>query len=101
MGHLLNRFFSWLKRLLLGDFKQLLVFLIFLFIFRPYNTGIDYVAIWNIFFTGVLLAAIFNCHHTIGIKISALILGIPTFIINWWSLFCRLSGSSLGLCLPP
>jgi voltage-gated potassium channel len=87
MGHLLNRFFSWLKRLLLGDFKQLLVFLIFLFIFRPYNTGIDYVAIWNIFFTGVLLAAIFNCHHTIGIKISALILGIPTFIINWWSLF--------------
>ena len=87
MAKLYARFVTWGKRLLVGDFKQLLVFILLLFIFRPYNTGIDYVSIWNLFFTGVLLAAIFNCHHAIGIKVSALILGIPTLILNWWSLF--------------
>lgn len=77
----------WSKRFLVGDFKQLLIFLVLLFIFRPYNIGVNYITIWHIFFTGVLLAAIFNCHHAPFIKIFALILGIPTFILNWWSLF--------------
>jgi len=75
------------QRFLVGDFKQLLFFLILLFIFRPYNLSVNYIAIWHLFFTGVLLAAIFNCHHTPKVKIFALIIGIPTFIINWWSLF--------------
>lgn len=75
------------KRLLVGDFKQLMFFLILLFVFRPYNLGTDYIAIWHLFFTGVLLAAIFNCHHTLRVQIFSLIIGIPTFILNWWSLF--------------
>jgi len=76
-----------LKKLLVGDFKQLLIFLILLFIFRPYNLGIDYIAIWHLFFTGVLLSAVFNCNHSMAVKVSALLVGIPTFILNWWSLF--------------
>ncbi|NGX47471.1 MAG: hypothetical protein K1000chlam3_00845 [Chlamydiae bacterium] len=75
------------KRFLVGDFKQLLIFLILLFIFRPYDIGVNYITIWHLFFTGVLLAAIFNCHHTPTVKVLALVLGIPTFILNWWSLF--------------
>lgn len=78
---------QWNKRFLVGDFKQLLFFLIILFVFRPYNLGLNYITIWHLFFTGVLLAAIFNCHHTPRVQFFALSLGIPTFIINWWSLF--------------
>ncbi|NGX39430.1 MAG: hypothetical protein KR126chlam1_00759 [Chlamydiae bacterium] len=86
MKHL-KHFFAGTRRFLVGDFKQLLIFLLLLFVFRPYNIGIDYIAIWHLFFTGVLLAAIFNCHHSRGVQIIALILGLPTFIVNWWSLF--------------
>jgi len=78
---------KWSKRFLVGDFKQLLVFLILLFVFRPYNITINYITIWHLFFTGVLIAAIFNCHHTYNVKMFALFLGIPTLILNWWSLF--------------
>ncbi|NGX38000.1 MAG: hypothetical protein K1000chlam2_01169 [Chlamydiae bacterium] len=87
MNKLLSKFANSIERFLVGDFKQLLIFLILLFVFRPYNIGLDYILIWHIFFTGVLLAAVFNCHHAQWVKIFALILGIPTFIINWWSLF--------------
>ena len=90
MNKLSAKLSEWSKRFLVGDFKQLLFFLILLFIFRPYDIGLEYISIWHICFTGVLLAAIFNCHHTTGVKVLALILGIPTFILNWWSLF-RLS----------
>lgn len=75
------------RMLILGDFKQLLLMLLLLFLFRPYGGGHLYVAIWHVFFTGVLFAAIFNCHHTPKVKIAALALGIPTMIVSWWSLF--------------
>lgn len=87
MQKFLNKVYASGKKLLVGDFKQLLIFLVLLFVFRPYNLGVDYIAIWYLFFTGVLLAAIFNCHHTFKVQVSALVLGIPTFILNWWSLF--------------
>ncbi len=82
-----QRFYRGTRKFLVGDFKQLLIFLILLFIFRPYNLGVSYMAIWHLFFTGVLLAAIFNCHHTPKIQIIALLIGVPTFAVNWLSLF--------------
>ncbi len=87
MKKFISKVAHWTRRFLVGDFKQLLIFLILLFIFRPYNIGVDYIAIWHLFFTGVLLAAIFNCHHSTAIQVFSLVLGIPTFILNWWSLF--------------
>ena len=87
MGKVTTGILKSTKRLLVGDFKQLLFFLILLFIFRPYNLGINYITMWHLFFTGVLLSAIFNCHHTNRVKVTALFLGIPTFALNWWSLF--------------
>jgi len=92
MKKLFRKMHTYARRFLVGDFKQLLIFLVLLFIFRPYNIGIDYVAIWHIFFTGVLMAAIFNCHHTQGVKNAAIIVGMPTFILNWWSLFAPSKG---------
>ena len=87
MGKIISRLYRQGRLLLVGDFKQLLIFLLLLFVFRPYGLGVNYIAIWHLFFTGVLLTAIFNCHHTLKVQISALALGIPTFILNWWSLF--------------
>lgn len=82
-----SKFSKIIRRFFIGDFKQLLIFLILLFVFRPYNLGIDYVYIWHLFFTGVLLAAVFNCHHTDSVKIIAMVLAIPTFILIWLGLF--------------
>lgn len=87
MDKTLKKIRKWSRHFLVGDFKQLLIFLVLLFVFRPYNINIDYFTIWHLFFTGVLLAAIFNCHHTTAVKVTALVLGIPTFVLNWWSLF--------------
>lgn len=76
-----------LKHFLVGDFKQLLIFLVLLFILRPREIWLNYIIIWHLFFTGVLLAAIFNCNHGKSVKIMAISLGIPILIINWSSLF--------------
>lgn len=89
MKKIFGKMRAWIRRFLVGDFKQLLIFLVLLFVFRPYNLGIDYIFIWQLFFTGVLLAAVFNCHHTVGVKIAALVLAIPTFMLNWWGLFVQ------------
>lgn len=78
---------QWMKHFLVGDFKQLLIFLIALFIFRPGETGINYIVIWHFFFTAVLLAAIFNCNHRKSVKEAAMVIGIPVIIANWSSLF--------------
>lgn len=75
------------KWVLVGDFKQLLLFLILLFCFRPFNMGPGYIALWHIVFTGVLLSAIFNCPHSRQVHITCLVLGIPTFVANWASIF--------------
>lgn len=74
------------RQFIVGDFKQLLFFLLLLFVFRPYNIGPHYISIWNIFFSGVLLASIFNTQHKKKIRTFALILGIPALIFNWASL---------------
>jgi len=87
MKNVFKKTSTWIHKLFFGDFKQLLIFLVLLFVFRPYNLGVDYIFIWQLFFTGVLLAAVFNCHHTKGVKVAALILAIPTFVFNWWGLF--------------
>lgn len=75
------------KHFFSGDFNQLLVLLFLLFVFRPHGLQVSYITIWHLFFTGVLLAAIFNCHHKPRVKTAALVLGVPTLIINWSSLF--------------
>ncbi|MCI0382283.1 MAG: potassium channel family protein [Chlamydiae bacterium] len=77
----------YLKQLITQDFNQLLLFLLLLIIFHPYDTGLQYLTLWHLFFSGVLLTAIFNCSHTNRIKIIGLIIGIPTFFIIWTSLF--------------
>ena len=61
--------------------------LIILFAFRPYDKGIEYVAVWKGLFTLALRAAIFNCKHHKAVKTAAIILAIPTLLFSWLELF--------------
>lgn len=69
-----------------GYYNVLLLFLVLLFIFRPYERSDYYLAIWKFFLTGTLLSAIFNCNHNHKIKILTSILAVPTVIFSWLNL---------------
>ncbi len=69
-----------------GYYNYLLIFLIILFAFRPYEKGVAYLAVWKTIFTCVLLTAIFNCKHPRKVKIAAITLAIPTFLFGWLEL---------------
>ncbi len=77
----------WIKRWFSGYFTQLLFFLLLLFVFRPFNFGVIYNAIWQCIFIGVMVSAVFNCHHPKKIRILALILGIPAVFFTAWIQF--------------
>lgn len=78
---------SFFKRLNSAYYNYLLVFLALLFSFRPYHSGIVYIAIWKLFFTLVFFMAIFNIKHHRGVKKAAIILAIPTLLFSWLELF--------------
>lgn len=68
-----------------GQFTQLMVFLVLLFIFRPANRTMLFNITWQLLFAGVLFAAIFNCHHSRLVKTCALLTGVPAVLCNWAS----------------
>ncbi len=70
-----------------GYYNYLLIFLIIIFAFRPYEKGIVYLAVWKSFFTITLLTAIFNCKHHRKVKIATIALAIPTLLFSWLELF--------------
>jgi voltage-gated potassium channel len=69
-----------------GYFTQLLISLILLFIFRPYDRGHIYRAIWEIFFVFVFVSAIFNCDHSKRIKMISSCMAAPALIVQWVNL---------------
>jgi hypothetical protein len=77
---------SWFRAYLSGHFNQLLIFLFLVFLFRPYGRGPLYTAIWELCFTGVFFASVFNCRHPKRVKIAATVLGIPALLLNWITL---------------
>ncbi len=68
-------------------YNLLLICLVLLLIFRPYNQSIVYLAIWKVLLTGTILAAIFNCKRSPKIKITEIILAIPTITFCWLDIF--------------
>jgi hypothetical protein len=70
-----------------GHYNLLLIFLFFLFVFRPYEHNDIYIGLWKIFFTAALLLAIFNVHHRKSVKIAVSILAIPAVLFTWISIF--------------
>ncbi len=64
-------------------YNLLLICLVLLIVFRPYNHSIVYLAVWKVLLTGTILAAIFNCKRSHKTKITESILAIPTIIFCW------------------
>lgn len=60
-------------------FNVLFLFLLLLFILRPYNKGPTYIIGWQLCYLGVLLSAIFNTRHSKATKIAAIVFAIPAF----------------------
>ncbi|MCB1110698.1 MAG: two pore domain potassium channel family protein [Chlamydiia bacterium] len=77
---------GWLK-LFQGYFTQLLLSLILLFIFRPYNRGPIYLTIWEFLLILVFFSAIFNCDHSKKVKTVTTCLAIPALLFEWINLF--------------
>ena len=70
-----------------GYFTQLLLSLILLFIFRPYDRGPIYLAIWEFLLIFVFLSAIFNCDHSKKVKAFNTCLAVPALFFEWLNLF--------------
>lgn len=65
----------------------LLISLILLFIFRPYERGALYLAVWKVFLTLTFVSAIFNCKYPRGMRALVICLGAPSFLFTWINLF--------------
>lgn len=75
-----NRFFA-------GYYNLLLLSLVLLFIFRPFDHGLIYLGTWKFLLTVVFLAAIFNVKHRYFVKVITIGLMIPALILTWINLF--------------
>jgi len=95
MEKILKQCFAKGKKFCNGYFTQLLISLVLLFIFRPYDRGPIYLAIWEFLLTLVFLSAIFNCDHSKKVKRLSTCLAIPAFIFEWLNLFYPLKIFSL------
>ncbi|MBF5058683.1 ion channel [Candidatus Neptunochlamydia vexilliferae] len=69
-----------------GHFNLLLISLILLFIFRPYDRGTLYLAIWQLFLFAVFVAATLNCNHSKKTKIVASCIAVPALVFQWLNL---------------
>jgi len=76
-----------LQKLISTPYSLLLILLVILFIFRPYEPSIFYFGIWKVFLTATLMAAIFNCEHKRKAKKIMMIFAIPSLVITWINLF--------------
>ncbi len=77
---------SFLRGVNSGYYTYLLFFLVLVFAFRPTSESFWYVSTWKSFFTLTVLTAIFNAKHHHGVKVAAIVLAIPVFILSWGEL---------------
>ena len=66
-----------------GYFTQLLIFLILLFTFRPYDRGPIYIGIWQAILVFVFISAIYNCNHTKPTKIISAFFAFSALVTFW------------------
>ncbi len=74
---------AFFRRLNTGYYTYLLLFLLLVFAFRPQEKGFIYLSIWKSCFTLTVLTAIFNVKHHRGVKLAAMIMAVPVFILSW------------------
>ena len=68
-------------------FSQLILFLVLLFVTRPYDRGMVYSSVWQLLFAAVVLMGIYNAHHHDRVKMAATLVGLPSVVLGWFALF--------------
>lgn len=96
MGNFFKKCCAKLIRHFSGYFTQLLISLILLFIFRPYDRGPLYMAVWQVFLILVFISATFNCDHSKKVKVISSCLALPALIFQWANLAYH--SKTLTLC---
>ncbi len=76
-------------------YNLLLICLILIFIFRPFNASITYLGIWKVLLTGTILAAVFNCKRSRINKIVEVVVAFPAILFCWLDIFFPLSWVSV------
>lgn len=79
-------FFKKSHRFVVGYYNLLLVLLVFLFIFRPYERSAVYLGFWKLLLAFALVSAIFNVNHKRKVKILAMGLAVPAVLFSWINL---------------
>lgn len=80
---MLSKLYDGLHSFFTTTFNQLLVFLLLLFIFRPFGQGALYTGIWQLLFSAVVLMGIFNVYHSYKVKMLAVCFGVPSVVMSW------------------
>lgn len=83
-------------RFISGYYNLLLTFLILLFIFRPYDESLLYLAVWKFFLIGVFLSVVFSHKHHYTIKTIAVMLAIPSVLLSWINLLYNMDIAFIG-----
>lgn len=91
MSTLLKKILPIYHKLFTGYYSILLVLLLLLFIFRPYENQILHLAIWQFFLTAALLTAVFTGKHSRVMKYIASTLAVPSVLLCWINLIRPLS----------
>lgn len=84
--YMMNSLQKFLKKFNKGYYNYLLISLVLLFVFRPYQQDLHYIAVWKSLLTIVFIAAIFNCKHHRTVRRIIFVLAIPTLILGWLEL---------------
>ncbi len=84
---MLKRMFNGTSNYFSKHFMQLMLFLVLLFVFRPFDRGGVYLGLWQLWLSGVFIAAVFNSNHSERVKSVVLWLAVPALVLNWVSLF--------------
>ncbi len=69
------------------NYNLLLVLLVFLFVFKPYNISSTYYGIWKVLLTATLLSAVYNCDHKKKVKSAVFWMSFPSLVLTWLDLF--------------
>ena len=80
MTQFIKKAFPNVFRFVEGNYNLLLMFLVLLFILRPYDYANAYVVFWKILFVSTIIFAVFNGNHPKNLRIIIFLLGIPAVL---------------------
>src|SRR5579872_6811209 len=76
----IKRFVLWFSS---GYYNLLLLFLIMLFVLRPFDQGLVYLGAWKLILAATILSAIYNCNHKYVVKRTTLFFAIASICLSW------------------